>query len=204
MTQSTNSTSVKTSSAVRTPELAVGLFIIAACVLGAMTWSRSAVADTSVLVVTTNVRRGQVLQSTDLGTIALTSSDDIELVPASSFDEAVGLRATVDIAPGTPLTPSQLTSADPLGVGRGLVGLVVEPGEAPADLAVGDSVRVLTTTRAADGSVSSAVDPTVFEVWDVEQVDPMDSSRVITLEVSVDEASTLLGREEIRLMKVNS
>ena len=199
----TNQTTVKRSSAVRTPEVAVGALIIAACVVGAMTWGRSAVVGTPVLVVTSDVKRGQVLRASDFGTITLTSSDDIELVRASSVDDAVGLRATVDIDAGTPLTPAQLSSVSPLAVGRGLVGLTVVPGEAPAELNVGDSVRVLVTTRSADGSISSTVEPTVFEVWDITEPDPMDASRVVTLEVGVDEASTLLGREEIRLMKVN-
>lgn len=199
----TNQTTVKRSSAVRTPEVAVGALIIAACVVGAMTWGRSAVVGTPVLVVTSDVKRGQVLRASDFATITLTSSDDIELVRASSVDDAVGLRATVDIDAGTPLTPAQLSAVSPLPAGRGLVGLTVVPGDAPAELNVGDSVRVLVTTRSADGSISSTVEPTVFEVWDITEPDPMDASRVVTLEVGVDEASTLLGREEIRLMKVN-
>jgi len=139
----TNQTTVKRSSAVRTPEVAVGALIIAACVVGAMTWGRSAVVGTPVLVVTSDVKRGQVLRASDFGTITLTSSDDIELVRASSVDDAVGLRATVDIDAGTPLTPAQLSAVSPLPAGRGLVGLTVVPGEAPAELNVGDSVRVL-------------------------------------------------------------
>lgn len=199
-----NQTTVKRSSAVRTPEVAVGAFIIAACVVGAMTWGRSAVVGTPVLVVTSDVKRGHVLRASDFGTITLTSSDDIELVRASSLDDAVGLRATVDIDAGTPLTPAQLSTVDPLANGRGLVGLTIDPGDAPADLDVGDSVRLLASTRTADGSTISTVEPTVFEVWDISEPDPMDASRVVTLEVGIDEAVTLLGREEIRLMKVDS
>jgi len=95
--QTLSQTTVKRTSAVRTPEVAVGALIIAACVIGAMTWSRSAVVGTSVLVVTSDVKRGEVLEESDFGTITLTSSDDIELVRASSLDDAIGLRATVDI-----------------------------------------------------------------------------------------------------------
>jgi hypothetical protein len=59
--------------------------IIAACVVGAMMWGRSAVVGTSVLVVTNDVKRGQVLEASDFGAITLTSSDDIELVRASAL-----------------------------------------------------------------------------------------------------------------------
>jgi len=191
-------------SAVRTPEVAVGALIIAACVVGAMIWGRSAVVGTSVLVVTNDVKRGQVLEASDFGAITLTSSDDIELVRASALQDAVGLRATVDIAAGTPLTPAQLDSVDPLAVGEGLVGLTIAPGDAPADLDVGDSVRLLTVTRLADGSTSPAVEAASVEVWAISDPDPLDGTRVITLKVSEDVATMVLGREEIRLMKVNS
>jgi hypothetical protein len=197
-------TITKRTSAVRTPEVAVGALIIAACVVGAMIWGRSAVVGTSVLVVTNDVKRGQVLEASDFGAITLTSSDDIELVRASALQDAVGLRATVDIAAGTPLTPAQLDSVDPLAVGEGLVGLTVAPGDAPADLDVGDSVRLLTVTRLADGSTSPAVEAASVEVWAMSDPDPLDGTRVITLKVSEDVATMVLGREEIRLMKVNS
>jgi hypothetical protein len=197
-------TITKRTSAVRTPEVAVGALIIAACVVGAMMWGRSAVVGTSVLVVTNDVKRGQVLEASDFGAITLTSSDDIELVRASALQDAVGLRATVDIAAGTPLTPAQLDSVDSLAVGEGLVGLTVAPGDAPADLDVGDSVRLLTVTRLADGSTSPAVEAASVEVWAISDPDPLDGTRVITLKVSEDVATMVLGREEIRLMKVNS
>lgn len=197
-------TITKRTSAVRTPEVAVGALIIAACVVGAMMWGRSAVVGTSVLVVTNDVKRGHVLKASDFGSITLTSSDDIELVRASSMQDAVGLRATVDIAAGTPLTPAQLGSIDPLDVGEGLVGLTVAPGDAPADLDVGDSVRLLTVTRLADGSSSPAVESAPVEVWAISEPDPLDGNRVITLKVSQEMATMVLGREEIRLMKVNS
>ena len=197
-------TITKRTSAVRTPEVAVGALIIAACVVGAMIWGRSAVVGTSVLVVTNDVKRGQVLEASDFGAITLTSSDDIELVRASALQDAVGLRAIVDIAAGTPLTPAQLDSVDPLAVGEGLVGLTIAPGDAPADLDVGDSVRLLTVTRLADGSTSPAVEAASVEVWAISDPDPLDGTRVITLKVSEDVATMVLGREEIRLMKVNS
>jgi len=197
-------TITKRTSAVRTPEVAVGALIIAACVVGAMMWGRSAVVGTSVLVVTNDVKRGQVFEASDFGAITLTSSDDIELVRASALQDAVGLRATVDIAAGTPLTPAQLDLVDPLAVGEGLVGLTVAPGDAPADLDVGDSVRLLTVTRLADGSTSPAVEAASVEVWAISDPDPLDGTRVITLKVSEDVATMVLGREEIRLMKVNS
>ena len=193
----------RSTSAVRTPEVAVGALIIALCVVGAMAWGRSAVSGTSVLVVNNDVRKGAVLDADDLSTITLTSSDDIALVRASSLNDAVGRRAAVDITAGTPLTPSQLTSASIVSSGEGLVGLTIDAGEAPATLAPGDSVRVLTVTRGNDGTTTSAVEPTAFEVWDISEPDPLDATRVVTLKIDIDLATTLLGREEIRLMKVN-
>jgi hypothetical protein len=114
------------------------------------------------------------------------------------------MRATVDIASGSPLTSAQISAASELRPGEGLVGLTIAPGEAPDELSSGDAVRLLTLTRNTDGSTSSIVEATSFEVWSVSEQDPLDGSRVVTLKVTVDGATALLGREEIRLMKVGA
>ena len=206
MSQAIINTAPTTSSksAVRTPEVAVGLLIIAVCVIGAMMWGRSAVTGTRVLVVSRDLSRGDVIDETDLSTVSLTSASDIALLPASVAAEVVGMRTTVDIESGSPLTSAQISAASELRPGEGLVGLTIAPGEAPDELSSGDAVRLLTLTRNADGSTSSIVETTSFEVWSVSEQDPLDGSRVVTLKVTVDGATALLGREEIRLMKVGS
>ena len=150
MSQAIINTAPTTSSksAVRTPEVAVGLLIIAVCVIGAMMWGRSAVTGTRVLVVSRDLSRGDVIDETDLSTVSLTSASDIALLPASVAAEVVGMRTTVDIESGSPLTSAQVSAASELRPGEGLVGLTIAPGESPDELSSGDAVRLLKIGRA--------------------------------------------------------
>ncbi|MFM8847232.1 MAG: SAF domain-containing protein [Actinomycetota bacterium] len=190
-------------STIRTPEVAVGALVIALCVIGAMVWGRSAVAGTRVLVVRHDLHRGDVIDESDLATVTLTSSDDIALLPVTAAESVVGMRVVVDVDADTPLTAAQLSSAGRLSATEGLVGLTVAPGEAPGELASGDTVRLLTSSRNPDGSVTAVAEPPTLEVWDISAPDPLDGTRVVTLKVDVTDAPTLLGRDEIRLMKVS-
>ena len=54
-----------------------------------------------------------------------------------------------------------------------------------------------------DLTSTAVAEPPTLEVWDISAPDPLDGTRVVTLKVDVTDAPTLLGRDEIRLMKVS-
>lgn len=189
-------------SAVRLPELAVGIFIVAASIGGAVFWQRSVEAGTPVLVTARDVARGEVLTTVDLAEIIVTSSADIALIRSSASDQVVGRRVTTDLRRGTPLVPAFLTSTGIVGPLDGLVGLTVGSSSAPDELAAGDQVRIFTVESSLDGEMVVAEVPGPLEIWDVSIPDPLSSERAVTVKSPLDSIPRLVGREEIHLVKV--
>lgn len=191
-----------TISPVRLPELAVGIFIVAASIGGAVFWQRSVEAGTAVLVVARDVRRGDVLTRNDLAEVVLTSSADIALIRSSAVNEVVGRRVTADVKSGTPLVPAFLTTTGILGTLDGLVGLTVQPSSAPVDLVSGDVVRIFTVEETLDGETRVDEVPGPLEVWNVDEIDPLSSERAITVRLPLESIPSLVGRERIHFVKV--
>lgn len=188
--------------AVRIPELAVGLFIVAASIGGAIVWQRSVEAGTAVLVTSRDLARGEVLDDGDLSQVVLTTTSDIALIRASAAQQVVGRRVTVDLVRDTPLTPAFLTVTGSIGPLEGLVGLTVALSSAPAELSAGDVVRVFTIVVSDIGeSVVSEV-PGPIEIWEVSTPDPLSSERAVTVKSPLESIPLLVGTNEIHLVKV--
>lgn len=188
--------------AVRFPELAVGVFIVAASIGGAVFWQRSVEAGTAVLVAARDVARGEVLGTVDLAEIVVTSSADIALIRSSASEQVVGRRVTADLSRGTPLVPAFLTSTGIVGPLDGLIGLTVGSSSAPDEIAAGDQVRIFTVESTLEDEVVVAEVPGPIEIWDVSTPDPMSSERAVTVKMPLDSIPRLIGREEIHLVKV--
>ena len=137
---------------VRIPEFAIGLLIVSVCIIGAFIWQNSGAEGTQVLVSSRALKRGHEIQASDLSSITLTSSDDIAFLATSSATAIIGMRLTTDIEAGSPLTPSQLISVEPLTSTEGLAGITVTKSQAPADLTAGDNVQVIAVDSQSDGT----------------------------------------------------
>lgn len=190
------------SASVRVPELAVGVFIVAASIAGAIFWQRSVEAGTAVLVTSRDLRRGEILDDGDLSQVILTTTGEIALIRASAVSQVIGRRVTVDLGRDTPLTPALLTSTDTLGLLEGLVGITVALSSAPIDLAAGDGVRVFTADLTVTGESIVNEVPGPIEIWEVSTPDPLSSERAITLKAPLDSISQLVGSIDIHLVKV--
>ncbi len=189
-------------STVRVPELAVGLFIVAASIGGAVFWQRSVEAGTAVLVTSRDIGRGEVLSAVDLSEIVVTASADIALIRSSSAGQVVGRRVTADLRSGTPLIPAFLTTTGNVGPLDGLVGLTVRLSAAPVELAAGDLVRIFTVETTPEGEMKIDEVPGPLEIWEVSTPDPLSSERAITVKSPLESIPRLVGREEIHLVKV--
>ncbi len=190
------------SASVRVPELAVGLFIVAASIGGALLWQRSVESGTSVLVLTRDVRRGDVLSRTDLSQVILTTTGNIALIRAAAVDQVIGRRVTVDVLRDTPLTPAILTQTAILGPLEGLVGFTVSVATAPVELAAGDSVRVFTAAPSVDGGLVVQEVPGPIRIWNVSTPDPLSSERAITVQSPAESIPSFVAAEKIHLVKV--
>ena len=187
---------------VRIPEFAIGLLIVSVCIIGAFMWQNSGAEGTQVLVSSRALERGHEIQAADLSTITLTSSDDIALLATSSATAIIGMRLTTDIEAGSPLTPSQLISVEPLTPTEGLAGITVTKSQAPADLTAGDNVQVIAVDSQSDGTNLTTSIAAKVQVWEISQPDELSGDRSVTLRVVIASANELVGHDELHLVKV--
>ena len=187
---------------VRIPEFAIGLLIVCICIIGSFMWQNSGAEGTQVLVSSRALKRGHEIQAADLSTITLTSSDDIALLATSSATAVIGMRLTTDIEAGSPLTPSQLISVEPLTPTEGLAGITVTKSQAPADLTAGDNVQVIAVDSQSDGTNLTTSIAAKVQVWEISQPDELSGDRSVTLRVVIASANELVGHDELHLVKV--
>ena len=187
---------------VRIPEFAIGLLIVCICIIGAFMWQNSDATGTKVLVTSRALQRGHEIQASDLSSITLTSSDDIALLETSTAADIIGMRITTDIEAGSPLTPSQLISVEPLTPTEGLAGITVTKSQAPADLTAGDNVQVIAVDSQSDGTNLTTSIAAKVQVWEISQPDELSGDRSVTLRVVIASANELVGHDELHLVKV--
>ena len=187
---------------VRIPEFAIGLLIISVCIIGAFMWQNSDATGTKVLVTSRALKRGHEIQASDLSTITLTSSDDIALLQSSTAADIVGMRVSTDVVAGSPLTPSQIISVDPLSSTEGLAGITVTKSQAPANLAAGDNVQVIAVDSQSDGTNLTTAIETKIQVWEISEPDELSGDRSVTLRVAITSVNEIVGHDELHLVKV--
>lgn len=187
---------------VRVPELAIGIFVIAASVAVSVVLNTDGDTSSGVLAISQPVERGQVIDAEDLTVVSLATDQDVALLATELSQQVIGMRAAVDIEAGTPLSSSHLTGVEPLSTDDAVVGMVVDDSRAPADLAPGDLVRVVfLDTSLENGDVVSTL-PNVAEVWATTTPDDIMSERSISLRVARQLAEAFVGHDEIHLVKV--
>jgi Flp pilus assembly protein CpaB len=187
---------------VRIPEFAIGLLIVSICIIGAFMWQNSDASGTKVLVTSRALQRGHEIQASDLSSITLTSTDDIALLETSTAADIIGMRITTDIEAGSPLTPSQLISVEPLTPTEGLAGITVTKSQAPADLTAGDNVQVIAVDSQSDGTNLTTSIAAKVQVWEISQPDELSGDRSVTLRVVIASANELVGHDELHLVKM--
>ena len=189
---------------VRVPELAIGIFVIAASVAVSVVLNTDDDTGSGVLAIGQPVERGQVIDADDLTVVSLSADRDVALLASELSGQVIGMRAAVDIEAGTPLSSSHLTGVEPLSTDDAVVGVVVDDSRAPAELVPGDLVHVVfLDTSLENGDVVSAL-PNVAEVWAVMAPDDIMSERSISLRVARQLAEAFVGHDEIHLVKVVS
>lgn len=120
--------------------LLVGL-LLAAGILKAM----SVAADrTPVLVLAADVPAGGTFTDDMLVSTELAADGDIGVVPATQRAEVVGKTASHNLRANEVLRASDVSSEPPVGPNERRVGVRLERGRFPFDLAAGTRVRVVT------------------------------------------------------------
>lgn len=142
-----------------------GLMVLAALLvlgsgLAVAAWGLHAGQKTSVLVLTTPVAKGQVIERDDLASRAVAGVTDA--IGVEDAETVVGQTAAVDLVVGQILTSAVVTS-DPLpGPGESMIGLALDPTRVPgAGLEAGDQVDVIAVP--AGGNQSGDQDDTSLD-----------------------------------------
>lgn len=100
----------------------------------------------SVVIVTNDVRAGDEIQPSDLGTTQLRGGDDVQTVGSTKLASLVGKRAARPMPAGTLVTESDVEQRIAPRSGDVIVPIAVTEGQYPSSgLQGGDVVRVIVT-----------------------------------------------------------
>jgi hypothetical protein len=161
-----------------------------------------------VLVVSEPLAAGQVITSSDLETVRVSTGTSLQVVPAGDEANVVGSPVAVPLVAGSLLTRAEVGSTAPVASGSDVVAVGLKAGQYPPDLSPGDRVQVVPVTSPASSSLTptgSPVSATVLAV-DVASVES-DSPTVFSLQVSrrdADEVAALAAANEASLIQVAS
>lgn len=182
---------------------------VALIILGglATAWQVNALTTTtSVLTVTSDVTRGDTIESSDLGSMQVSGGQDVDAFVIEQQDEVVGQTALVDLPIGTLLTTANLGSELAVPDGSSLVGVSLTQAQLPSwDLSSGDTVRVVDTPVSQGDppqETPESFEATVFTtsyseetaVWVVDLIVPSDQAADIAARAASGRVALVLDR----------
>lgn len=176
----------------RRPMLMVMAAALAAVggVLGMVLWS-SATSTVEVVIVRSDVPRGEVIDAADVGVARVVADPAMRTVPGGELAHLLGRRAAVDLTAGTLLPPGVLTDALDPGAGQAMVGVPIQPGLMPAEpLRAGDRVLLVYAPTATGQSPGKAAPVPAVVV----RVTPGNTQMVVDVLVPTSVAPDLAGR----------
>jgi len=126
---------------------------------------------TDVVTEVRDVQVGQVLTEDDLGKASLALDPAVKAVRADNVKSVVGMRAAVELKPGSLLSPSQVTKDNLVKAGEQLVPIGLEPKQIPATALVpGQKVQLVhvpaqgtTDTDKTSGATPQTIDGRVVK-----------------------------------------
>jgi hypothetical protein len=91
--------------------------------------------------ITQQVGQGQRIPASAIKEVEIASNSGINYVAWQYANRVAGVYAAVQIPAGTLLTPAMTTATNNLAAGKVQVGVSLKPGQAPANLLIGQSVE---------------------------------------------------------------
>jgi len=160
--------------------------LVAAGALGTA-FAFSSVNETQeVLVVRSDIKRGETIEPGDLAVVRVSVDPALTPVPGSQKAELEGSRAAVDLWAGTLLTEQAVTDNLVPGEGESLVGISLTPAQMPSEPLYGGDVVRIVTTPGDQGEVTDK-EPVTIEAT-VVGVSRVDETGETVVDVSVPEA----------------
>ena len=178
----------------RTGYLALGVLLIAGLGAAFGYLYTTAGEKVPVVVVTSPVSVGEVIERADLSTVDV--AGDITAIAGANLESVVGERAAVALLPNTVLQRSMVTDVDPTPAGMVQVGVAVKGGQIPADgLTPGDTVQVLRLPSAGGTGVPAVPEVVVARRRCTRRCpDPVQAgATLLTLLVPAEQAAAVAG-----------
>jgi hypothetical protein len=190
------------------PLVVVGVLLVIGGALAFADASLHLGSREEVLVVSEPLAAGQVITSSDLETVRVSTGSGLQAVPAGEEASVVGNPVAVPLVAGALLTRAEVGATAPVASGSDVVAVGLKAGQYPPDLAPGDRVQVVPVTSPSSSPgtpTGSPVSATVLAV-DVASVES-DSPTVFSLEVSrsdADQVAALAAANEASLIQLGS
>ena len=188
--------------------MAVGVLLV---IGGALAFADASLHLTSreeVLVVSQPLATGQVITSSDLETVRVSTGSGLQVVPAGEEASVVGAPVAVPLVAGSLLTRAEVGSTAPVASGSDVVAVGLKAGQYPPDLVPGERVQVVPVTSPSPSSGTATGAPVSATVLAVEVASvESDSPTVFALQVSAsraDEVAALAAANEASLIQVGS
>jgi hypothetical protein len=178
----------------RQPKLvAAGLALVLGCAAVGAALARRQSRTVAYLELARAIPAGSIIRNADLASASMSPPRDFDAIPASEASQVVGSRAVDTLVAGSLLVAGDITRAAPPVSGTALVGTSLDEDQAPASLAVGDTVLVVASggSSASDPTVPAKAgvlaNGTVFSI----SVGSTSGSIDVTVEVPATEAATV-------------
>jgi hypothetical protein len=171
--------------------------------LGSLVLYRSAADSETVVGAARSLRRGHVLQPSDLTGVAIAGDIGDMFIAAGDARSLIGKVMLVDTSPGLPFVTNMVAEQAVLGADDVLTAVALEPGFFPPELAVGDWVSV---ALLPDPTIAQATPPEVFpgsvSVWSIVHSDGDFSSAIVTLRSDLEFSRAIAAAGSARLSLV--
>lgn len=188
----------------RIPELAIGMVLMCGGALGAILLSRS--GDSMVVVVGSShsLDRGTKIVAQDLIALEVPSSSASSFVTSKNASSLIGQTMLINLNASSPLTSAMLSPTEELQPDEALTSAAIKIGNFPADLAVGDSVRVVTVP---DLAISESREPSMFSevviIYSIIQTTDNNDVALVTFRSSLDLSMTIARAGEVFVSRVS-
>jgi len=182
----------------RIPELLTGILLV---LLGALLFVFWAGGDDSrpVVVMATDVARGDIIEGGDLVQVDLATSISVEAVDWVASNQVIGARAATALVSGQILTIGDVTTAPDLPSGFRGVGVIVQAGAIPtSDIGAGDIVDVVAIVAEGEATTIARDVPirTIGSAGEVYWV------TLVVADAQVEAVAAAAHNNSIRLAKV--
>ena len=190
------------------PLVVVGVLLVVGCALGFADASLSLASHEDVLVVAQPLAAGQVLSSSDLRAVKVSTGTGLDVVPVGAEASVVGRPVAVALVAGALLTQGEVGAAPPTSAGKDVVAVGLKVGLFPPDLAPGDRVQVVPVVTSSSSTATAPGSPVDATVLGVEPAPgASNAATVFSLQVAktdADAVASLAAAGEVSLVQLGA